>query len=134
MNTIKNTFSHTFDYSYDYIEDELVIWKNGESCSDPSLCNPLSDILTPKEFLDIMKKVLLAKHSNTVREFMKAFGLENTESLSAYCFIPIEDVRSLLEDDAMFLKMKKCLTYMMVCGLALSSYKDRYELQEEELL
>jgi hypothetical protein len=65
---------------------------------------------------------------------MKAFGLKNVESISAYCFIPIEDVRDLLEDDAMFLKMKKGLTYMMACGLALSSCKDRYELQEEELL
>lgn len=131
MNTIKNAFSHTFDADYDYIEDELLIGKNGECFSDPSLCTPLSDLMPPEEFLDLMTRVLVAKHSNTIREFMKAFGLKNVESLSTYCFIPIEDVRSLLEDDAMFLKMKKSLTYMMVCGLALSSRMYRYEVQDE---
>ena len=134
MNTIKNAFSHTFDYAYNSIEDELVIGENKECGSDPSLCSPLSNLLSPEEFLDLMKRVLLAKHSNSIQEFMKAFGLKNVESISAYCFISSEDVRDLLEDDAMFLKMKKGLTYMMVCGLALSSYKDCYELQEEELL
>ena len=109
MNTIKNAFSYTFDYAYNSIEDELIIGKNKECGSDPSLCSPLSKLLSPEEFLDLMKRVLLAKHSNTIREFMNAFGLKNVESLSTYCFIPIEDVRSLLEDDAMFLKMKKKL-------------------------
>ena len=126
-----NPFAYSFDFAYDYIEDELVIKKNGECGSDPSLCAPLSELMPPEGFLDLMRRVLLAKYSNTIREFMKAFGLENVESLSTYCFIPIEDVRSLLEDDAMFSKMKKSLTYMMVCGLALSSRMCRYEVQDE---
>lgn len=125
------TFFDTFGYAYDHIDTELYTdEKCGLHC-ELELCNPLGHILFPNVYFDIMKRIKLAKHTGTIQEFMEVFDMDNMETLSNYFSVPVEDMRCLLENDIIFSKMRKILTYIMVCNQAMSHRVYRYESYDE---
>lgn len=59
------------------------------------------------------------------------FGFDSMEDLFRCFYLPVEDVHYLLENEETFNKMKKFLTYVMICNMALSHRIYRYEAYDE---
>lgn len=125
------TFFDTFGAAYDHIETELYVDEEDRVHCEPELCHPLGYILFPHIHLDIMQKIKLAKHSNTLSEFMEVFDVDSLKTLSDYFGDSIEDILHLLENNEIFMRMKKILTYIMVCNAAWSHRLYRYESYDE---
>ena len=131
MENTNITFFDTFGVAYDNIDTELFVTEKNSLYCEPELCHPLGYILFPHMHLDIMQRIKLAKHSSTIQEFMKVFDVDSIDVLANYFCVPSEDLRCVLENELFFSKMKKILTYIMVCNQAMSHRLYRYESYDE---
>lgn len=81
----------------------------------------LNSILPSDISSDMIKKICAASRCKTINDFMTLFEIKDMKTLADFYGLPVEEMESLLENKDIFDRMKRTLSFIIICDRIITS-------------